>query len=98
MSPLKLRSTVLDREIIAVDEDGIPRFQLLQRFQKQPTAPTVYFIFDLLWNNGADVTGKTFMERRGVLEIIIKPVAGIQLRGWNPLPFRRDARRPISPR
>ena len=84
MSPLKLRSTVLDGEIIAVDEDGIPRFQLLQRFQKQPTAPTVYFIFDLLWNNGADVTGKTFMERRAVLEIIIKSVAGIQLGVWNP--------------
>jgi ATP-dependent DNA ligase len=30
---LKLRSTILDGEIIAVDENGIPRFQLLQRFQ-----------------------------------------------------------------
>ena len=35
----KLRSTVLDGEIVAVDENGIPRFQLLQRFQKQPIAP-----------------------------------------------------------
>ncbi|MBV8968289.1 MAG: hypothetical protein JO331_04415, partial [Verrucomicrobia bacterium] len=43
---LKLRSTILDGEIMAVDENGIPRFQLLQRFQKQPTAPTVYFIFE----------------------------------------------------
>ena len=43
---LKLPSTVLDGEIVAVDENGIPRFQLLQRFQKQPTAPTLYFVFD----------------------------------------------------
>ena len=28
---LKLRSTILDGEIIAVDENGIPRFQLLRR-------------------------------------------------------------------
>src|SRR5207253_10195469 len=61
---LKLRSTILDGEIIAVDENGIPRFQLLQRFQKQPTAPTVYFIFDVLWADGMDITSKTLMERR----------------------------------
>ena len=32
VSKLKLRSPVLDGEIVAVDENGIPRFQLLQRF------------------------------------------------------------------
>jgi bifunctional non-homologous end joining protein LigD len=77
-SRLKLRSTVLDGEIVAVDESGIPRFQLLQRFQKQPTAPTLYFIFDVLWTDGADITGKSLMERRAVLESIIKPADGIQ--------------------
>ena len=55
---LKLSSTVLDGEIVAVDENGIPRFQLLQRFQKQPTAPTLYFVFDVLWSNGTDITGR----------------------------------------
>jgi bifunctional non-homologous end joining protein LigD len=76
---LQLRSTVLDGEIIAVDENGIPRFQLLQRFQKQPTAPTVYFIFDALWADGTDITMKTLLERRAVRASIIKPNSGIQL-------------------
>jgi bifunctional non-homologous end joining protein LigD len=49
VSKLKLRSTILDGEVVAVDENGIPRFQLLQRFQKQPTASTLYYVFDLLW-------------------------------------------------
>ena len=40
VSKLKLRSTILDGEVVALDLDGIPRFQLLQRFQKQPAAPT----------------------------------------------------------
>ena len=53
VSKLKLRSTVLDGEVVAVYENGIPRFQLLQRFQKQPTAPTLYYIFDVLWYKGS---------------------------------------------
>ena len=40
VSKLKLRSTVLDGEVVAVDENGIPRFQLLQRFQKKATNGT----------------------------------------------------------
>jgi bifunctional non-homologous end joining protein LigD len=79
LSKLKLRSTILDGEVVAVDENGIPRFQLLQRFQKQPTAPTIYYVFDVLWHNGDDITGKSILERRTVLERIIEPVAGIQL-------------------
>ena len=58
VSKLKLRSTVLDGEIVAVDESGIPRFQLLQRFQKRPTAPTLYYVFYVLWTDGADITSK----------------------------------------
>src|ERR1700756_2836484 len=79
VSKLKLRSTILDGEVVAIDENRIPRFQLLQRFQKQPTAPTLYYVFDILWHNGEDLTGKTIMDRRSFLERAIKPVSGIQL-------------------
>src|ERR1700745_2780027 len=54
----------LDGEGGPVDEKGIPRFQLLQRFQKQPTAPTLYYVFDVLWCDGEDITGKPVVERR----------------------------------
>jgi bifunctional non-homologous end joining protein LigD len=79
VSKLKLRSTILDGEVVAVDENGIPRFQLLQRFQKQPTAPTLYYVFDVLWCKGDDLTQKSVLERRRVLERALKPAAGIQL-------------------
>ena len=85
VSKLKLRSTILDGEIVAVDENGIPRFQLLQRFQKQPTAPTLYYVFDVLWHNGDDLTGKALLERKGVLERILKPTTGIQLGSYTEL-------------
>jgi bifunctional non-homologous end joining protein LigD len=78
VSKLKLQ-TILDGEVVAVDENGIPRFQLLQRFQKQPTAPTLYYVFDVLWYDREDLTGKPILERRSVLERVLKPRAGIRL-------------------
>src|SRR5246500_4664304 len=79
LSKLKLRSTILDGEVVAVDKNGVPRFQLLQRFQKQPTAPTLYYVFDILWHNSDDLTGNSILERRSLLERVLKPRAGIQL-------------------
>jgi bifunctional non-homologous end joining protein LigD len=58
LSKLKLRSTILDGEVVAVDENGIPRFQ------KQPTAPLAYYLFDLLWAEGMDVTAEPILDRR----------------------------------
>jgi bifunctional non-homologous end joining protein LigD len=46
LNQLNLRSTILDGEIVALDEEGIPRFQLLQKWQERPTAPVVYYLFD----------------------------------------------------
>jgi bifunctional non-homologous end joining protein LigD len=74
VSQLKLRSTILDGEIVALDKDGVPRFQLLQQWQKRPTAPVVLYLFDLLWSDGRDITGKTVLQRRDRLEQIINPV------------------------
>jgi len=44
---------------------------------KRPTAP-----FDLLWDSGRDLTGKSVVQRRERLEEIITPVDGIQVGGY----------------
>jgi bifunctional non-homologous end joining protein LigD len=79
INQLKLRSTILDGEIVALDKHGVPRFQLLQRWQKRPTAPVVLCLFDLLWSDGRDITRKTVLQRRERLEQIINPVPGLQV-------------------
>jgi ATP dependent DNA ligase domain len=79
---LKLRSTILDSEIVALDGEGIPRFQLLQKWQKRPPAPVVCFLFDLPWSEGRDLTDKTVLQRRERLQQIITPMAGIQVGGY----------------
>ena len=79
---LSLRSTILDGEIVALDKNGVPRFQSLQQWQKRPTAPVVYYLFDVLWSEERDLTGKTVVQRRERLQDIITPVSGIQVGGY----------------
>jgi hypothetical protein len=82
VNKLRLRSTILDGEIVALDAEGIPRFQLLQRWQKRPAAPVCFYLFDLLWSDGPDFTGRTIVQRRERLEQIITPMDGLQVGGY----------------
>ena len=72
------RRVVLDGEIVAFDEAGHPRFQLLQpRIHASDAAkakrlaaeqPVVYVIFDLLYLDGASLLSQPYVERRRRLE------------------------------
>jgi bifunctional non-homologous end joining protein LigD len=82
LDSLTLRSTILDGEVVALDDQGIPRFELLQKWQKQPTAPLVYYVFDLLWHDGRNWKGKNVLQRRNQLRKIIKPDTSVQVGGF----------------
>ena len=64
--------TVIDGEVVALDEDGRPSFNLLQNLVSSK-APLVYFVFDVLMLNGRDVMGETLERRRVLLEKHILP-------------------------
>ena len=73
---------VLDGEIVALDEQGVSRFQLLQsRLGRKNSAEIarlaastrlVYYVFDLLYLNGSDLTGCALVDRKARLEAILK--------------------------
>lgn len=77
-SPLGDRDLVVDGEIIALNERGLPDFRTLQdrmHVRRASTAarlaeqvPAIYMVFDLLRLDGADLTGRPLAERRGLLE------------------------------
>ena len=60
-------NAVLDGEIVAVDEKGLANFQLLQNWQNNGAA-LQYFVFDILWLDGKDVTSLPLTERKGILK------------------------------
>lgn len=62
---LKCRNAVLDGEIVALDEAGRSRFQLLQARDLPGGRPTlVYYVFDLLHRDGRSLVDAPLEERR----------------------------------
>jgi len=55
--------TVVDGELVAVDEEGRPNFNLLQNF-RSAGANVMYFVFDLMMHNGQDLMRRPLAERR----------------------------------
>jgi bifunctional non-homologous end joining protein LigD len=72
---IKVDQLVIDGEVVVLDEQGAPRFQLLQQGGRE-----LLVVFDILWLNGEDLRGQTYLERRGLLEkLFAKPPAGIAI-------------------
>ena len=73
---------ILDGEIVALDDQGVSRFQLLQTRLgrknqseiKQLAGRTrlVYYVFDLLHLDGVDLTACALLDRKARLEAILK--------------------------
>ena len=63
--------TVVDGELVALDDRGRPEFNLLQNFRG--AAPRVhYYIFDLLCCGGRDLTRLPLVERRAMLKSLVR--------------------------
>jgi len=58
--------TVIDGEIVALDESGRPSFNVLQNYGTAQ-APVFYYVFDVLILKGKDLRGETLAARRAVL-------------------------------
>jgi len=64
--------TVIDGEIVALDELGRPSFHLLQNYGSA-AAPLHFFIFDVLVLKGRNVMGESLTRRRKLLEKYVFP-------------------------
>jgi len=72
----KADEIVVDGEIVALNVEGVPKFELLQ----QGNVRERYVLFDVLWMNGKDVRGLPYLERRALLEkLVARSPAAIEL-------------------
>ncbi|TMG56821.1 MAG: ATP-dependent DNA ligase [Chloroflexi bacterium] len=67
---------MLDGELVALDENGVSRFQLLQRRGTAGASPTRYAVFDLLVLEGRSIASRALAERRTELERLVPHASG----------------------
>ena len=65
-------NAVIDGEIVAMNEEGVASFQQLQNFAtKAKMCILNYYVFDIIWLDGKDLTELTLLERKTILQSII---------------------------
>lgn len=82
-------SVLLDGEVVASDESGVPSFARLQRrmhvadrrdsVQRSHEVPVSYLVFDLLELDGEEVWRRPWAERRDLLESVVEPAGRVQV-------------------
>jgi bifunctional non-homologous end joining protein LigD len=72
LKTLKAKSFIIDGEIAALDEHGRSSFQRLQSYALRKGIPLVYYAFDLLRLNGTDLRSRPLVERRELLDKLVK--------------------------
>lgn len=68
---------VLDGEIVVVDDKGLPDFQLMQHYQAG-RGHLLYYVFDLLYFRGHDLTGLPLIRRKELLKRTLPSLPGIR--------------------
>lgn len=68
-----LPDCLLDGEIVANDKDGVSDFALLQQaLSLERTSGLIYYIFDVLYADGRDLTNAPLAKRKSILENFLK--------------------------
>ncbi|HEY1008458.1 MAG TPA: DNA ligase D [Daejeonella sp.] len=64
-------SAVIDGEVVVVGDNGQANFSALQNWRSEADGTLIYYVFDILWYNGHDLTGLPLVERRVFLKNLI---------------------------
>jgi bifunctional non-homologous end joining protein LigD len=69
-------NALVDGELVVLNDKGESNFNKLQNWRSEADGSLVYYLFDLLWLDGRDLTGLPLSERRNLLQSVV-PAEGI---------------------
>lgn len=64
-------NAILDGEVVVLGESGTANFGSLQNWRSEADGDLVYYVFDILWYNGQDLTDLPLIERKAILKEIL---------------------------
>jgi bifunctional non-homologous end joining protein LigD len=64
-------NAVIDGEIIVLNDKGQSNFSHLQNWRSEADGELAYYVFDILWYDGFDLTALPLADRRKVLENVL---------------------------
>lgn len=77
VAALPVETAILDGEVVALLEDGRSSFQALQQaLSESASAELAFFVFDLLYLDGVDWSGRPLLERKAALRKLLPARSG----------------------
>jgi bifunctional non-homologous end joining protein LigD len=70
---------IFDGEIVAIDEQGRPSFQLLQNRYGEPRPTLLYYAFDVLYRDGFDLRAVPLEQRKELLRNSLMPSGRVRV-------------------
>jgi bifunctional non-homologous end joining protein LigD len=71
-------NALVDGELVVLNDKGESNFNKLQNWRSEADGSLFYYVFDLLWLDGRDLTGLPLSERRARLQSIVPAEAIIR--------------------
>jgi bifunctional non-homologous end joining protein LigD len=72
-------NAVIDGEIVVVNNSGQADFSALQNWRSEADGQLLYYVFDLLWLNGEDLTSAPLAARRSKLQSVLPQADNIRI-------------------
>jgi bifunctional non-homologous end joining protein LigD len=72
LAELPVQEAILDGEVVALDEQGLSHFQTLQNALDGGTARLFYYVFDVIYCEGYDLTQTPLLKRKELLREILE--------------------------
>ena len=64
-------NAIVDGEVVVIDEYGISNFGALQNWRSEADGELMFYVFDVLWLDGKNLTDQPLIMRREVLKAIM---------------------------
>lgn len=74
-------NAIVDGEIVVVDENGVSNFSALQNWRSEVDGELLFYVFDVLWLDGKDLSNVAQKERTAILQTLV-PEEGIIRMGF----------------